>query len=198
MAGGSWLGLTTRGLFVGVTNRFPSERFPERESRGALVIEALRAPSARALRAQLEGLSPTRFNTFHLFFGDRQQAYVSWSDGTQVRHQELTPGLHVITERSLGGDDHGRTKRIFDAWPSLPRQGGVPTQRALQSLLSQTNPEDPAGGVCVDVPALNYGTRSSLVLSVAPKLSDSKWSWADGRPDQVPFIEHPALIAALT
>ena len=102
-AGGSWLGLTNRGLFVGVTNRFPSERFPERESRGTLVIEALRASSAQALRASLEGLSATRFNTFHLFFGDRQQAYVSWSDGTQVRHQELTPGLHVITERSLNG-----------------------------------------------------------------------------------------------
>ncbi len=197
-AGGSWLGLTTHGLFVGVTNRFPSERFPERESRGALVLDALRAPSARALRDQLERLSPTRFNTFHLLYADRRQAFVSWSDGAQVRHHELTPGLHVVTERSLGGDDHGRAKRIVDTWPSLEREaGGVPTQRALQALLAQTNPDDPAGGVCVDLPEWNFGTRSSLVLQVAPEFSDSRWWWADGRPDQVPFVEHPELIASL-
>ena len=35
--GGTWLGLTTGAMFVGVTNRFPSERFTERESRGTLV-----------------------------------------------------------------------------------------------------------------------------------------------------------------
>lgn len=155
------------------------------------MLEALRAPSARALRDRLEGLSPTRFNPFHLLFGDRSQAFVSWSDGTQVRHQELTPGLHVITERSLGGDDQGRAQRIVDAWPSLEREAGVPTQGALQSLLAQR-------GVCVDLPDFNYGTRSSLVLSVAPKLSDSRWSWADGRPDQVPFVEHPELITSLS
>lgn len=196
-AGGSWLGLTTNGMFVGVTNRFPAERVPERESRGTLVLEALRAPSAQALRARLEGLSPTRFNTFHLLYGDRQQAFVSWSDGARVQHQELTPGLHVITERSLGGDDHGRAQRIFDAWPTLESDAGVPSARALQSLLGQTNPADPAGGVCVDLPEWNFGTRSSLVLRVAPKLSDSRWWWADGRPDQVPFVEHPELIAQL-
>ena len=32
-AGGTWLGLTRSGMFVGVTNRFPSEKHPERTSR---------------------------------------------------------------------------------------------------------------------------------------------------------------------
>jgi uncharacterized protein with NRDE domain len=30
-AGGSWLGLTTRGLFVGVTNRFMAPKHEDRE-----------------------------------------------------------------------------------------------------------------------------------------------------------------------
>lgn len=197
-AGGTWLGLTRGGLFVGVTNRFPSDRHPDRESRGALVVEALRAPSARALRASLEGLSATRFNTFHLLYADVHHAFVTWSDGAQIRHDTLAPGLHVVTERSLGGDDHGRTRLIHSTWPGLSREQGVPTAAALEGLLARRNGDDPAGGVCVDLPDWNYGTRSSLVLFVAPRLADSRWYWADGRPDQVPFAEHPELIAALT
>lgn len=190
-AGGTWLGLTRGGMFVGVTNRFPSERHLTRESRGTLVLEALRAPSAQALRESLEGLSATRFNTFHLLYADAQAAFVTWSDGAAVRHDALAPGLHVVTERSLGGDDQGRAQLINQAWPLLEREGGVPTPRALQELLAK-----PA--VCVDLPEWNFGTRSSLVLSLAPRLSQSRWFWADGRPDQVPFVEHPELITALT
>ncbi len=196
-AGGSWLGLTSSGVFVGVTNRFASERFLDRESRGALVIEALRAPSASALRASLETLPAKRFNTFHLLYADAHAAFVTWNDGAQVHHDSLAPGLHVVTERSLGGDDHGRSKLITSAWPSLERQDGVPTAKALQGLLAKPNPADPAGGVCVDWPALNYGTRSSLVLFVAPRLVNSRWFWAEGRPDRTPFIESPGLIGAL-
>ena len=103
-AGGSWLGLTTRGMFVGVTNRFPSTRFSDRESRGALVVDALRAGSAEATREQLEGLSATRYNDFHLLYADRTHAFVTWTDGQALRQQTLAPGLHVVTERSLGGD----------------------------------------------------------------------------------------------
>lgn len=52
-AQGTWLGLTATGLFVGVTNRFPAERYPDRRSRGALVVDALRSPSASALHREL-------------------------------------------------------------------------------------------------------------------------------------------------
>lgn len=196
-AGGTWLGLTRAGMFVGVTNRYPSERHADRQSRGALVVEALKAQSARALHAQLASLSPARFNTFHLLYADREAAFVTWNDGAHIHHSVLPAGLHVVTERSLGGDDHGRTQLIERAWPSLPvGTDGAPTAGALQMLLS-TRVDDPAGSVCVDLPALDYGTRSSLVLSVAPELSRSRWYWADGRPDRTPFVEQPALIEAL-
>ncbi|MDP1826782.1 MAG: NRDE family protein [Archangium sp.] len=195
--GGTWLGLTNHGMFVGVTNRFPSDRHLDRESRGALVVEALRAPSAQALRRSLEGLTARRFNTFHLLYADASHAFVTWSDGAQIHHDALLPGLHVVTERSLGGDDHGRTQLITSAWPTLERRAGLPTPGALEALLAKPNPANPAGSVCVDLPEFNYGTRSSLVLFVAPRLADSRWYWAEGRPDQVPFVGHPDLIAQL-
>lgn len=193
-AGGTWLGLTKTGLFVGVTNRYPSERFDDRESRGTLVLEALRATSAAALRAQLDALSPRRFNTFHLLYADARDAFVTWNDGAGVRHQRLVAGLHVVTERSLGGDDEGRADVVVEAWPTLETEHGVPTFAALQRLLSSPPPK----GVLVDLADLAYGTRSSLVLSVAPELADSRWSWCEGRPDEHPYVERPDLIAALT
>lgn len=195
--GGTWLGLTAGGMFVGVTNRFPSERHLTRESRGTLVVEALRAGSATALRSTLAGLRADRFNTFHLLYADQGAAFVTWSDGAAVHHEALQPGLHVVTERSLGGDDHGRTQLVEAAWPQLAREAGVPTAAALQALLARRNERAPAGSVCVDVPEWNYGTRSSLVLLMPPQLSAARWFWAEGRPDQVPFVERPALIEGL-
>ena len=196
-AGGTWLGLTTGGLFVGVTNRFPSEKHADRLSRGSLVVDALRAPSARALRDSLGGLPADRYNTFHLLYADAADAFVTWSDGARVHHDTLPPGLHVVTERSLGGDDHGRTQLVQSLWPTLPREGGVPTPAGLQALLAQRNEAQPEGSVCVDLPEWNYGTRSALVLLVPARLDAARWFWAEGRPDRTPFVEQPALIAAL-
>jgi len=196
-AGGSWLGLNRFGLFVGVTNRAFVERRPERESRGALVVEALRASSARALHASLAALSPTRFNAFHLLYADATEAFVTWSDGARVQQQVLAPGLHVVTERSLGGDDHARTSLIREAWPAVSPPGGPPRPEALMGLLARSRPDDPLGGVCVEAPAFNYGTRSSLVLFLHEPVSQSRFYWADGRPDRTPFTERPELVAAL-
>lgn len=193
LAGGTWLGLTKTGLFVAVTNRYPSDRHPERESRGTLVLEALRASSAAALRVQLAALTPERFNTFHLLYADANDAFVTWNDGQKVHHQRLEPGLHVITERSLGGDDEGRAPLVARLWPTLKTENGVPSVTALQGLLSSPAPD----GVLVDIPDLRYGTRSSLVLQVAPRLADSRWWWCEGRPDQNRWAEHPELIDSL-
>ncbi|MBL8914486.1 MAG: NRDE family protein [Archangium sp.] len=195
-AGGTWLGLTRAGMFVGVTNRFPSERFLDRESRGQLVLEALEAASALALHAQLSTLSAKRFNTFHLLYADRTAAYVTWSDGEQIHHSVLPPGLHVVTERSLGGDDRGRTALIEAAIPSLERgPEGLPTPLALQQLLARGDKGDPVRGVCVDLPQFDYGSRSSLVMTMGAEPSQTRWWWAEGRPDRTPFVEHPELMA---
>lgn len=196
-AGGTWLGLNVHGLFVGVTNRFPAERFADRESRGALVVDALRAQSARALHARLKDLAPSRYNAFHLFYADALGAFVTWSDGQALLQDALGPGLHVITERSLGGDDHSRQALIREAWPAVSPGGAEPRPEALFSLLARGKPDDPLGGVCVEAPAWNYGTRSALVLFRREPLAHSRVFWADGRPDRTPFTERPELVTAL-
>lgn len=196
-AQGTWLGLTATGLFVGVTNRFPAERYPGRRSRGALVVDALRSPSAPALHRELARLDPRAYNAFHLLYTDATDAFVTWSDGEVLSQKVLEPGLHVVTERSLGGDDRARQRLIEERWPRLPTAGGLPTPEGLQALLASSRADDPVGGLCVDVPAWNYGTRSSLVLFLHRRLGASRFFWADGSPDRTPFVERLDLIASL-
>lgn len=186
VAGGTWLGLNANGVFVGVTNRFGVDRDHARESRGTLVVEALGAVSASALHASLARLPPTRFNAFHLFYADARDAFITWSNGTGVQQQTLAPGLHVITERSLGGADHDRTERVVERWPD---GAALPTPESLASLMSIHREDDPLGSICVHAPAFNYGTRSSLVLLRAESLRDSRWLWSDRAPCQQPHRE---------
>ena len=144
-AQGTWLGLTATGLFVGVTNRFPAERYPDRRSRGALVVDALRSPSASALHRELGRIDPRAYNAFHLLYADTTAAFVTWSDGAVLSQTVLEPGLHVVTERSLGGDDRARQRLIEERWPQLPTAGGLPTPEGLEALLASSR-ADRSGG----------------------------------------------------
>lgn len=195
VAGGTWLGLTASGMFVGVTNRFGAPRDAARESRGALVVEALGRGSAREVHASLADLDARRFNAFHLLYADRDAAFVTWSDGAIVRRHQLGPGLHVVTERSLGGDDRARTELAAALWAPIAA-AGKPDVPALESLLRQHRPDDPLGGTCVHLPAFNYGTRSSLVLLLGETRPATRLFWAEGPPCTAPFVERPDLVAA--
>lgn len=190
LAGGTWLGLTGAGMFVGVTNRFGAPKDDARASRGTLVVEALRAPDARTLHAQLAATAPRRFNAFHLLYADARDAFVTWCDGEVLQQAALPPGVHIVTERSLGGDDHQRTEAIRSALAGKTHGGRVPPLEELQALLRIHHPDDPAGSTCVHLPDWGYGTRSSLVLQL-PAGAPPVGFWADGPPCVTPWAPAP-------
>jgi uncharacterized protein with NRDE domain len=195
-ARGTWLGLNAHGLFVGVTNRFPASRHPERTSRGTLVLEALAARSAATLHARLEGLCVTRFNPFHLFYADRHSAHLTWSDGERVHQADLSPGLHVLTERSLQGPPPEREAWVKSHWSA---GDATAAQETLHALLATHAPQDvlPVSRPCVHVPALDYGTRSAMVLRLGTGWEDSRLLWAEGPPCTHSFADISALMRRL-
>jgi uncharacterized protein with NRDE domain len=212
VAGGTWLGLTRSGMFVGVTNRFGVPKDEARASRGALVVEALRAPDAASLRASLEGLAATRFNAFHLLYADARDAFVSWCDGERIAHARLSPGVHVVTERSFRdaasprpkelfgvhfGDDGAREARLRAAIAPLLVTATPPSAEAMQALLRVHDDVDPLAATCIHVPGFGYGTRSSMVLFGGDTLAASHLYWAEGAPCTAPFVERPELLAQL-
>ncbi|MCI0570353.1 MAG: NRDE family protein [Myxococcaceae bacterium] len=195
-AGGTWLGLNAHGVFVGVTNRFQAPRDTGRSSRGHLVLEALRQPSARVLHAALAGLSPRTYNAFHLFYADRTSAHVTWTDGEQLHQLDVAPGLHVITERSFQHGALAREATVRALWAAA---GEPPSDEGLMQLLGTHAPDGalPLDAPCVHAPAIGYGTRSGLVLRLGESWSTTRLWWAEGPPCTTAFEDLTALAQAL-
>jgi hypothetical protein len=162
-----------------------------------LVVDALRAPDVRTLHAQLSSLEPRAYNAFHLLYADARDAYLTLSDGNRLQQEVLTPGLHVVTERSLGGDDRARVELARRLWDEVSPQGALPAPDALARLLGTRDEVIPLNGLCVSAMGGAYGTRSSLVLYRHEDLLKSRIFWADGSPDQTSFLERPELVQEL-
>jgi uncharacterized protein with NRDE domain len=194
-ARGTWLGLNHHGLFVGITNRAGISPDPTRRSRGALVVDALRAPSALALGEQLKGLAPDAHNPFHLLYADRETAGLTYFDGQAIHHERLGAGLHIITERSLGDRVPARAALVHAEWREIAAAPS-PSISRLIGLLSQ-HADDPFAGTCVHADAVGYGTRSAMILILGQTWASTRMLWAEGRPCVTPFRDQGALLDAL-
>jgi uncharacterized protein with NRDE domain len=191
VAGGTWMGVSARGVFAGLTNyHAPLEWYPDpaRRSRGELVGLALAAQSAAAARAALAAEDAGRWNPFHLLVADARTAFLWWYDGERADGCELAAGLHVVTERSpVGSCPRGELVRA--RWPLEPSIG------KLRELLTVHAPEMGAGTCIHGDPA--YGTRSAAILRLAADLGASELFAADGRPCAAPLEDRSELLAAL-
>jgi uncharacterized protein with NRDE domain len=152
-SGGTWLGLSETGFFVGITNRFGTPPDLSRRSRGVLVTSALGANSAADAISQAQAVTAHDYNPFHLVVADRQRASVVWSNGEHIETKELSRGWHVVTERSFGAAPTRREAM-------LTQRVGSESLRELMSIHADPTFE----GVCVHWNDRNYGTRSSVIL----------------------------------
>src|SRR5512138_765289 len=69
VAGGTWIGVSARGVFAALTNyHAPLEWYPDpdRRSRGEIVPLALAVDSASEARSKLAGAAAEGWNPFHL------------------------------------------------------------------------------------------------------------------------------------
>ncbi|MFP6655102.1 MAG: NRDE family protein [Myxococcota bacterium] len=102
-AGGTWVGLSARGVFVGLTNlrppesqsSLPNELKEKLRSRGDVVMMALEAESAAEAVNALRELEAGVFNPFQLLVADGTEAWlVVYRD--EVQAVQLEPGPHIV------------------------------------------------------------------------------------------------------
>jgi hypothetical protein len=192
-AGGTWLGVNSSGLFVGVTNRHAGPRETRRRSRGLLVLDALESTDAATLHHRLSGLDASAYNGFHLAYSDGAFAGVTWGDGAALHQAQIGPGVHVITEQSFAaGDDNPRRQLIA----SRISEGAVCGPEGWLALLSEHRP-DPRAGTCVHGDAVGYGTRSAFLLYREPSVAESRCFWTESRPCTSPAHDGSALLRAV-
>lgn len=192
-ARGTWLGVNAHRLFVGVTNRHGGPRDSRLVSRGQLVADALRAVSVESLHHRLAQLAPGLYNPFHLFYADAQgRAGLTLWDGTRLVQRWLEPGLHVLTEQSLGAGDEAarvaRARATVAQWAA-----GVPLE-AWKEVLQVHSASEPRQGMCLHAPEAGYGTRSSFLLQLTADCSDDWCAWTEGPPCTSPWVDGTALL----
>ena len=191
VAGGTWVGVNQHGLLVAVTNRFGEQRDDTRQSRGALVVDALGFANASAAADAVRSRPADTYNGFHLLMADEASAHVVVNDGSSVRGYDLEPGLHVVTERSYDAAPNGRAVWLADQVDGLRAESALnPT--TLTGLLAHYRADD------FDVPTVlseefGYGTRSSTTIDVARRAM----AHAPGPPHVTAYRDVSDLLSAL-
>jgi len=186
--GGTWMGVTDTGFFVGLTNQRGSQTLGVApRSRGEVVLQTLRAGSLEAAERYLDTVDPAAFLPFNLLYGDALQlrvAYARPSSGRLLR-EDVPDGIHVLPNDELDSPALPKVARarLLAAeharlpWPELALR--------LQELLADHHlppdeqlPALPPGApfsrelarqlqaLCIHTPA--YGTRSSALLALSP------------------------------
>ena len=115
----------------------------------------------RVCTAGSPALDPAAYNGFHLAYADGTFAGLTWSDGSALRQERLEPGVHVLTEQSLGAGDDGARRRLVAS--RVARRGRARAWRDGSRCSREHGPE-PRAGTCVHADAVGYGTRSAFVL----------------------------------
>jgi len=200
-AGGTWLGVTPDGLFVGVTNQ-RTFALPDvtRHSRGELVLQALRCRSVGEIRALIASLDGRTYNPFNLLFGDGRELAVAYArEEREIGVETFAPGVVVLANDRVGAPDYPKTRRAEEL------VNPVPALDALHVALSdherpplEAIAEPPAHShfdrallrelqaLCIHTPL--YGTRSSSIVAIEPGRT-LRYLHADGPPCTTAFTE---------
>ncbi len=194
-AGGTWMGLNARGLFVGLTNRPVQTADRQRRSRGLLVHDALRAQGVAGVPEVLGDDLALRYNPFHLLAADGRDATLTVVDGEGVRIRRLEPGRHVVCNRDPEDPSSRKVAWIQEAVDRLSVE--QPIERVFaglaEILAAHPNDSNSFENPCVHTP--EYGTRSASVLAIG----ESRWRFwhAEGAPCEAKFSNLTRLLDEL-
>ena len=180
-ANGTWLGLNAAGTVVGLTNASRSRRDPSLRSRGRLVLDILKEPSATAAAEALSDIEDSTYNPFQIIVADARHAFLGTFD-TTMRVDPLPEGVHVLTNAAPGDPEEPRRAEVLRL---LGVEGPAEEKSVedLQLILSRHAPV-PERSVCLHRPM--FGTRSASLIGMGGKRAPL-YLHAEGPPCRTPF-----------
>lgn len=186
--GGTWFGVTSDGLFLGLTNqRNFGFRDGSLRSRGLLALEALETNSFDGVRSYLDDVDPESYNEFNLIFGDGREVAVAYGrrDFPKVEIEMLGKGVHVLCNDRLGSPDFPKADKVRARVLEIPSEPWPKMKQDLIEVLSDGSLPEPSEvpplppgapfdreiarrlqAVCVQTPV--YGTVSAAIAAVDP------------------------------
>ncbi|MFZ5829191.1 MAG: NRDE family protein [Planctomycetota bacterium] len=191
-AGGTWLGVNQFGLLVTVTNRRKRQVQVEPRSRGLLCRELMDLRTAREAADHAEReLRAGRYAGANYLVADAKSAAVVYG-GDYVHVQEITPGLHTLSNGDLddmNDERHQMVRRML----TLHKLDSAVTFLAVASRAFSRKP-DSFGRPGVVLPGPEFGTVSSTLLSLARKIQQSTFQYSPGPPSDHPYEDLSALL----
>lgn len=186
-AGGTWFGVGER-VVAGLTNHRAGARSkPGERSRGELVVRALCASDANAVRDELQDLAPTEFGLFHLLAADAEtMIWATNRSGTSMEIATVEPGIHVLGNYGLDNPEDPVVRNVGEALKGALALDEAALRERLKEILCRRGP----GWPLVDLGP--YGTRSSAILFWGGA-SSSLFS-ADGPPDSAAWKVQDKLL----
>lgn len=210
-SGGSWMGATADGVFVGLTNqRTYGGADKSLRSRGDVVREALELAHVDRIRDMLGRLDPAEFNPFNLVYGDAERVEVAYArrDAADIEIAGVPDGISVLPNDCLDSPIFPKVARARHIAAALGE--GDPAELAtvladheLPSLDAVADPPDGSAvtrsfvhqlhALCIHTVA--YGTRSSTIIAVEPGAL-AAYLYAPGPPCKTPFSDVTSLVAS--
>lgn len=205
--GGTWLGVSARGLYVGLTNqRNDVGPDPTLHSRGEVVAALLHAATLDDALGLLRTLDGALYNPFNLLLGDGERLFVAYiRPDTRVELLELGQGIWVLPNDRLDSPEFPKIARaatLAQPLVALPWDdfiARVPTLLAdhtelPREVLDTLHFPDwlpramhgPLAAICVHTPT--YGTRSASVAALSPRKVE-RFYYADGTLCKTPLVE---------
>jgi uncharacterized protein with NRDE domain len=179
--GGTWMAVTRRGLFAGITNQPTATFVPAARSRGEIVMNVLAAGTMAAARAHLASLDPRSYNPWNLAFGDGVSLSVAYGrpDADRVTIVDLGPGLHILANDVLEGL-HPRISRARELFtPLVPLPWPALADECAKALGDPT--------ICLH--SQTYGTCSATILAVSADHAIAHYRFAPGPPCTTAFAD---------
>jgi hypothetical protein len=191
-AGGTWLGVNQRGLFVVAANREKANPPAEPRSRGLLCRELLGLPSARkAVRYAVKELKSGNYHGVNYVCADAKYGAVVYG-GNWVEVVDLTPGLHLLTNGDL--DDHRDQRQEFIRRQlTLQKIDSAVTFLAMASRAFARKP-DASGRRGVVATGGEHGTVSSTLLSLSTRIPNAIYQYSPGPPSDTAYDDYSALL----
>jgi hypothetical protein len=160
LKGGSWLAVNGHSLFVAITNQ--GDANPALETRGKIVMEALKSTTLNDLIQFVEGIDPSLYNSFNLVFGNQHKVFVAHS---YILHsmviKELTNGVHVISNNMKFNTIPPKNQYVHAKLDRATGQSWLDYYKLLKKVVSNTE----YGVRIKHKKDNNFCTRSSSILA---------------------------------
>jgi len=185
---GTWTGVCEDGWFVGLTNQDDEHHYENRESRGKVVLDCLRARQHSSAAKILSHLDATRYNPFNIVFGRPGAMFLTRVGSPCALEMELLPpGVNVISNDCCGGKYACKVAQgDVLAHRIDPRAGIDVAMNDLFKLLgdhTNSTEHDPFQSLCAHADEYAFGTRSTSIITVSKEGNVEYW-YSEGHPCQ--------------